>query len=220
MHKETIAVNRKTVLLTTISLVFAVFLSLGVYWYVWFQKVTKPTWLKSDAYVIYEQFFVWNGHSGIEYMIWNMTGLQDTFADLHLTSHGANVTEGNVETTSGEANFTINVFNREITSCSDPYYIGKKWPFWIETNVTIGSTLDILYGTNMITHSEQIHVLGRGRDCWVVQYNWTTSSMKRWYDKVSGICLKIHVTLNQQGITIQITETVVASNIDLPAGDA
>jgi len=208
-------VNRKTVLITTISLVFVVSLALAVYGYIRFQEVAKSSWLRSGTYVVYEQFFVWNGHSGTEYMTWNITRRQDAFADLYLSSHGVNVTEGSVESTFGEADFTINVVNREIVDCSDPYYIGEKWPFWIETNVTIGSTINIFYGTNVITNSQPIYVLGQQRDCWVVEYNWTMSSMKRWYDKSSGICLKIHVILNQQGITMQITETAVASNIDL-----
>jgi len=211
--------NRKTVLMTSISLVFVVSLALAVYWYIRFQEVTKSSWLRSGTYVVYEQFFAWNGHSGTEYMTWNITRLQDAFADLYLISHGVNMTEGNVESTFGEANFTINVFDREIANCSDAYYIGEKWPFWIETNVTMGSTIDIFYGTNVITNSQLIYVLGQQRDCWVVEYNWTTSSMKRWYEKSSGICLKIHVILNHQGIRIQITETAVASNIDLPGCD-
>jgi len=215
MHKETTGLNRKTMLITTISLALVVSLSLAVYWYVWVQDVAKPSWVRSGTYVIYEQVFVWNGHTRIEYMTWNITRLQDAFADLHLVSHGVNVTQEHVESTFGEANFTINVFNREIANCSDPYYIGEKWPFWIETNVTIGSTIDIFYGTNVITKSQPIYVLGHQRDCWLVEYNWTLSSMKRWYDKSSGICLKIHVALNQQGIIVQITETAVASNIDL-----
>jgi len=215
MHKETIGVNRKMVLITTISLVFVISLALVVYWYIRFRDVTKSSWLRSGTCVVYEQFFVWNGHSGTEYMTWNITGRQDAFADLYLISHGVNVTEGSVESTFGEANFTINVFNRGIVDCSDPYYIGEKWPFWIETNVTIGSAINIFYGTNVITNSQQIYVLGQQRDCWVVEYNWTMSSMKRWYDKSSGICLKIHVILNQEDITMQITETAVASNIDL-----
>jgi len=219
MHKETTDMNRKTVLMTSISLVFVVSLALAVYWYIRFQEVTKSSWLRSGTYVVYEQFFVWNGHSGTEYMTWNITRLQDAFADLYLISHGVNMTEGNVESTFGEANFTINVFDREIANCSDAYYIGEKWPFWIETNVTMGSTIDIFYGTNVITNSQLIYVLGQQRDCWVVEYNWTTSSMKRWYEKSSGICLKIHVILNHQGIRIQITETAVASNIDLPGCD-
>ena len=150
-------------------------------------------------------------------MTWNITKLTDDFADLHVTSHGVNVTEGDVVITLGEANWTINVVTREIVNSSDPNYIGERCPFWIETSVAIGSTVDILYGINIISKSEQINVLGQQRDCWVVEYNWTTTILKRWYDKSSGIVLKIHVILYRQDITIEITETVVSTNVDLRA---
>ena len=207
--------NRKILLPVAVLLITCMSLTLGVYLYMGFQEVAKPSWLKLGIYMTYEQFFVWNEHSKTDYMIWNITKLKDDFADLNLTSHGVNVTEGNVVLTLGEANFTINVATREIVNCSDTIYVGEKWPFWIETNLTLGSTIDILYGTNVISESEPIYVFGQQRDCWVVEYNWTTARMKRWYDKSSGILLKTHVVLYRQGITIVITETAVLTNVDL-----
>jgi hypothetical protein len=77
------------------------------------------------------------------------------------------------------------------------------------------SARDILYGTNAIGKSETIQALGRQRERWVLEYDWSTSSMKRWYDKPTGICIKIYVVMNQQGITIKITETAILTNIAL-----
>ena len=211
---ETARMNRKTSLLTAVLLIVGVSFTIGVYSYT---EAAKSSWLKLDKYMTYEQFFVWPGHNETEYMTWNINKLGDNFADLHLVSHGVNVTEGNVALTTGEVNWTINTVTREIVNASDTEYIGEKWPFWIETNVTTGSTIDIFYGINAISESEQILVLGQQRDCWVVEYNWTTASMKRWYDKSSGICLKIHVVLYRQGIVIDITETAVSTNVDLYA---
>ena len=207
--------NRKILLLIAVLLIISVSLTLGFYLYMRFQEVARPSWLKLGTYMTYEQFFVWTGHNETEYMIWNITKLRDDFADLHLISHGVNVTEGDVVITLGEDNWTINVVTREIVNSSDPNYIGEKCPFWIETDVTIGSTVNILYGTSIISKSEPIDVLGQQRDCWVVEYNWATASMERWYDKSSGICLKIHVVLYRQDITIEITETAVLTNVDL-----
>ncbi len=93
--------------------------------------------------------------------------------------------------------------------------MGEKCPFWIEKDVTVGSTIDTFYGVNTISRSESIFVLGKQRDCWVVEYQWATSTMTRWYDKSSGIVLKIQVVLYRQDVTIQITETAVQCNIDL-----
>ena len=73
----------------------------------------------------------------------------------------------------------------------------------------------VLSGFNVINKDESIYVLGSQRDCWVMEYNWTSSSMKRWFDKASGLLLKIHVVLFRQGINIVVTETAVKTNIDL-----
>jgi len=180
------------------------------------QETTKSSWLKAGAYMTYEQLFVWSMHNETDYMTWNITRLEDDIADLHLISHGINVTDGNVTLTTGEINLTINVSTREVIICSDPSYVGEKWPFWIKENVTCGSEIDIWYGTSIISKDEQIHVLGEERDCWVVEYNWTTACMKRWYDKTSGVVLKIHVILYPENITIATTETAILTSVDLP----
>ena len=206
--------DRKTSLLTVVLLIVGVSFTIGVYSYT---EAAKSSWLKLDACMTYEQFFVWSEHNETEYMTWNITKLEDNFADLNLISHGVNVTEENVTLTTGEVNWTISTVTRAIVNASDKEYIGEKWPFWIETNVTTGSTIDIFYGINSISRSEQINILGQQRDCWVVEYNWLTSSMERWYDKSSGICLKIHVVLDHPSAKIEITETAGSTNIDLYA---
>jgi len=208
--------KRKTLVLIVVLVIIGVSLPFAAYLYTRFQEVAKPpSWLRLGAYMTYEQFFVWAGHNETEYMTWNITTLRDDRADLHLTSHGVNVTDGHVEITLGEANWTLNEATREIVDSSDANYIGKKCPFWIETDVTMGSVVDILYGVNVISKSEQIYVLGQQRDCWVVEYDWPTASMKRWYDKSSGTLLKVLVVLDRQGIRIETTETAVLTNIDL-----
>jgi parallel beta-helix repeat protein len=161
----------------------------------------------------YNQLLEWNGENGTDFMTWNITKIQGDLIDLHLVSHGINVTDGNVTITTGVANLTINASTREVISCSDPYYIGEKWPFWIETNVTLGSVIDIWYGVNTINGDERITILGNLRDCWVVEYTWATASMKRWYDKTSGIVLKIHVIMHHQNITTETTETATHTNL-------
>lgn len=207
--------QRRRLLLIALLMVSVVSVTFVVYWYVQLQTVAKPSWLKLDSYMIYEQFFVWNEQNETEYMTWNATGMSGDFVDLHLVSHGVDVTGENVVITLGEADWTINAFTREIVSSSDASYVGKKWPFWIQTNVRVGSTVDIFYGVNKISKSESIDVLGQQRDCWVLEYNWATADMKRWYDKSSGLCLKIYVVLYRGDITITITETAVRTNIDL-----
>lgn len=203
--------------LTIVALILVVSLALVFYLYVSFQEPPRESWLKAGTYVVYEQFFVWNGNSETDYMVWNITRLSDGSVDLSLTSHGVNVTDGNVELTVGEANLSIDKVTREVISGSDivVYYIGEKWPFWIETNVTVGSAIDIWYGASTITKNESIYILGQQRDCWVVEYDWVSGSMRRWFDKSTGILLKIHNLLYREGTIVTVTETAVMTNTDL-----
>jgi hypothetical protein len=165
--------------------------------------------------MIYEQAIAWADHQQVENMSWKIKELEDNTANVNLVSHGVDTSSGDVVITTGEANWTIDAVSREILNSSDHTYDGEKCPFWIEKDVGVGSRVEILYGMNTISSSESISVLGRQRDCWVVEYNWSTSAMKRWYDRSSGIVLKIQVVLYRQDITVEIVETAIQTNIDL-----
>jgi hypothetical protein len=207
--------HRRQVLAVTLMLVAVSVLTVTIYWYSNLRSLKKPAWLELDSFMVYEQAIAWADHQQVENMTWVVTKLEDDTANVHLISHGVDTSSGNVVITTGEANWTINVISREILNSSDHNYDGKKNPFWIEKDVGVGSSIDILYGINTIRGSESISVLGMQRDCWVVEYNWSTSAMKRWYDKSSGIVLKIQVVLYRQDITVEITETAIQTNINL-----
>ncbi len=207
--------HRQQVLAATLVLVAVSVLTVAIYWYSNLRSLKKPAWLELDSFMVYEQAFAWADHQQAENMIWVIAKLEDDTANVHLISHGVDTSSGNVVITTGEANWTINAISREILNSSDHNYDGKKNPFWIEKDVGVGSSVDILYGINTISGNESISVLGMQRDCWVVEYNWSTSAMKRWYDKSSGIVLKIQVVLYRQDITVEITETAIQTNINL-----
>jgi len=214
-HRGENGVNRKTLILTAMSLIIIVSLAMGTYVLILLKAAPRPSWMKVGAYMTYEQFFTWAGQNETELMTWSLTRLQDDLVDLRLVSHGVDVNEGNVAIVAGEENWTINADSREITNSMDSYYIGYKCPFWIEKDAKIGSGVDVLYGKTTISKSETIDALGQRRDCWVVEYDWTTSGMKRWYDKSTGIVLKIDVIQFKQNIRIETTETAVQTNVNL-----
>jgi len=207
--------NRKTVLIIAVSAIIILSSAVGVYFLTRKFEATGPSWLRAGAFVTYEQFFEWTGNNATEYMTWNISALENGSVNVHLISHGVDTSGGSVAITTGEVDWTLDAATREIRSASDSNYVGEKCPFWIEKDVTVGSTIDTFYGVNTISRSESIFVLGKQRDSWVVEYQWATSTMTRWYDKSSGIALKIQVVLYRQDVTIQITETAVQSNIDL-----
>ena len=207
--------NRRRLLLICLLLISVLCVTIAVYYIAQSPEKAKPYWLASGSYMTYEQVFMWNNQNETEYMTWNVTELRDDTADLYLVSHGVNVTDGNVAIIEGEAHWTIDAVTREVSSSSDSSYVGQKCPFWIPTDLRTGSSVDILYGANTIRRSESINVLGQQRDCWILEYDWSTASMKRWYDKSSGICLRILVVLYRQDITVKTTETAVSTNIGL-----
>jgi hypothetical protein len=172
---------------------------------------------KIGQYMIYEQFFEWTSHNETTFMTWNITGLEGNLANLHLVSYDVNVntSDNSAVVSAVDENWTIDVSNREIVNSTDASIISLKCPFWIEKNVQVGSVIDTLYGQAAIIRSDTISVLGEQRDCWVVEYDWPTSSMVRWYDKSTGIVLMIHVVRQQQSMTIQSTETATQTNIVL-----
>ena len=205
---------RRQVLAVTLMFIAVSVLAVAIYWYSNLRSLEKPAWLELDSFMVYEQAIAWADNQQVENMTWVVTKFEDDTANVHLVSHGVDTSSGNVVITTGEANWTINVISREILNSSDHNYDGEKIPFWIEKNVGVASSVDILYGMNTISSDESISVLGMQRDCWVVEYNWSTSAMKRWYDKSLGIVLKIQVVLYRQDITVEITETAIQTNID------
>ncbi len=206
---------RRRILAVALVLVAVSVLAVSIFWYSSLWSPRKPAWLELDSFMVYEQSIAWADHQQVENMSWKITKLEGNTANVNLVSHGVDTSSGNVVITAGEANWTINAISREILNSSDHHYDGEKCPFWIEKDVGVGSRVDTLYGMNTISSSESISVLGMQRDCWVVAYNWSTSAMKRWYDKSSGIVLKIQVVLYRQDITVEIVETAIQTNIDL-----
>ena len=207
--------KRNGLLAVAILTVFVVLIASTIYYFMHPEESTKPSWLMPGAYVTFAQAFKWNEHSETQFMTWELTGVNGDYADLHLLSHGVSVSGGNVTVVPGESEWRIDTVTREIVNSSDANYVGKKCPFWIQTDVKAGSLVETFYGATTISRSERVEVLGEQRDCWILEYNWPTSSMKRWYDKSSGICIKIQVIMHQQDLTIVTTETAALTNIGL-----
>lgn len=88
----------------------------------------------------------------------------------------------------------VNIFTRMVERDSGIYWTGMWYPGWIETNVTIGSTINLLWGNATIVDNEVIYVGGRPIDCWEIgleQYGWVYTF---WYDKASGLWIGMRTT--------------------------
>jgi hypothetical protein len=147
-------------------------------------------------------------------MTWNITSLSGSIADLQITSYTYNVTNGQVNFFPGGDAWKVNTENRNITESSTGV-TGLKNPFWIESNVGMGSTVDAYFGTTAtIQKAETIAVLGRNISCWKVDVDvGPSSTMQRWYDPATGIVLQIDSSIDRYGIVMNVKESAAASNI-------
>ena len=81
----------------------------------------------------------------------------------------------------------VNIFTRAVEQSSDGSWTGIWYPGWIETNVTLGSAVDLLYNDATITGSRLILVGDRPIHCWEIQFYYYGYLYKFWYDKASGL---------------------------------
>jgi hypothetical protein len=174
----------------------------------------RPSWITTGAYVKYDQMFSWSGGSQTEPMTWNITSLSGNIAGFQIDSYTYNVTNGQVNFFPGGDAWKVNTDNRNITESSTGV-TGLKNPFWIESGVGMGSTVDAYFGTTAsIQLPDTIGVLGRNIDCWKVSMNLgPTSTMQRWYDPATGIVLRIDTSTSRDGISMNVRELATASNI-------
>jgi hypothetical protein len=147
-------------------------------------------------------------------MTWVVTGLEAEDVHLNVTSY---TVDDALNIIPASSVFTINSNTREVVSSSETALIGQKWPFWVETDVGIGSQADTWFGEATISGSEKVSILEQERSAWVVEYNWAYNTyMKRWYDKATSIALKMRVGLLRANTPVEVTETTIVTNINLP----
>ena len=181
--------------------------------------ISKPNWLVEGLYMTYEQVFVWSSHSETANMTWQITGIEGANVEARVASYTVNATDDTLNIIPVSSNFAVNSYTREIVSSSEPAMVGQRWTFWIEKNVTLGSSVDTGFGVASVRGSETMFAFGEQRGTWVVKYEWSTSSMKRWYDIASGIVLKIYVAMVKGSTQVQVTETARWTNISLPPSE-
>jgi thermitase len=122
--------------------------------------------------------------------LWNFTYLQ------YVSPHQINVTTWMRD----PSNYTqsgwmiVNIFTRMVEKDSGIYWTGMWYPGWIETNVTLGSTINLLWGNATIVDSQVILVGVRPIDCWEIHIEYYGYFYKFWYDKASGLWIAMEFT--------------------------
>ena len=115
----------------------------------------------------------------------------------------------------------VNIMNRRVESgiLAGQWYLG-----WIETDITLGSTINLLDGTATVVGSRIIEVDGYHVDCWELQYyplilpiegQLVSSTLYHkvtfWYDKASGLWIGMESTDYYYRMEVRL----VATNIQI-----
>lgn len=82
----------------------------------------------------------------------------------------------------------VNIFTRMVERDSGIGWTGMWYLGWIQTNVTIGSTINLLWSNVTVVDDEVICINGRPIDCWEMQLQDLFGYVYAfWYDKASGL---------------------------------
>lgn len=85
----------------------------------------------------------------------------------------------------------VNIITRMVEEDSGIHWAGMWYPGWIETHITIGSTINLLQGTATVVGSRTIEAAGLLLDCWELEMQYSSNNYTVyytfWYDKVSGL---------------------------------
>jgi len=103
----------------------------------------------------------------------------------------------------------VNTFTRMVESDSGIYWTGMWYPGWIETGVTIGSTIDLLWGNATISDSRVVLVGGFPIDCWEMQLEQYGLMYTFWYDKASGLWIAMSLPSSYNLLYLVLTTTNV-----------
>jgi len=112
-------------------------------------------------------------------------------------------------------NFTywmiVNIMNRRAEE-----YGWTSWYYgWIETNITIGSTIKLLDGNATVTGSRIINVGEYFVDCWELSLEYYWYNYTFWYDKVSGLLVGMEFVYEYEEYSYRWNCTLVATNIPI-----
>ncbi|MDH5783796.1 MAG: hypothetical protein OEZ35_09100 [Candidatus Bathyarchaeota archaeon] len=109
---------------------------------------------------------------------------------------------------------TVNTTNRWVTDADPEFWWDQTWyVLWIETNLTVGSTINLWTTTATIVGDQKLHVLGHCIDCWIANASYVHGYYYlSYYDKISGL-LVAHQNFYQGEVQVELT--LDATNISI-----
>ncbi len=125
---------------------------------------------------------------------WNQSIMSTFIYSQYVSRYQINVTLMQHDSISGmnqTAWLLVNIMNRQVEK--DSSGMGSFWFYgWIETNITVGSTINLLDSVAVVTGSRMIDVGSRSIDCWELScYSGTGAVYTFWYEKKTGLWIGV-----------------------------
>ena len=186
-------------------------------------RAELPSFVIVGNYVQYEQQF----STGELYeLFWNITHVNTSVIGITIRSHGIqrNITSGEMTIVPGGGTMIINkntwridqiIIGNVTQNIGTP--IGEKVPFWIPVSTNETAPIDTMYDQHVTPTAQSLNLsyFHTSRSCWVTNNIYSeTASMQRWYDKKTGIVLRIVSEIKFGVAKISVLETINATNIE------
>jgi hypothetical protein len=186
-------------------------------------RAELPSFVVIGSYVQYKQQFT----TGELYeLFWNITHVNTSLVGITIRSHGIqrNQTSGELLIVPGGGYMLIDkntwlilqvIYGNVTRNSGHP--IGEKVPFWIPVSVNETIPINTMYDNHVTPTSKSLNLsyFSTYRECWVTNNIYSeTSSMERWYDKKTGIVLRIKTEITFGSSKSSVLETINATNIE------
>jgi thermitase len=95
----------------------------------------------------------------------------------------------------------VNTMNRFVES---GFWAGLWYPGWIETDINIGSTINLMDGAATVNGTRMLVFGPRAIDCWEISYSMYGYPYTFWYDKRSGLWIGMETIYPYTGERIEL----------------
>jgi hypothetical protein len=182
-----------------------------------------PAFLQKGSFAQYKQEF----SSGEIYELrWEITSCDEISIELSLQSHGLvfNATTSTFDIIPGGGVLVVDTDSLEIVNAYYPngteivgYPVGEKIAFWISDTVNETSLINSMYEKDKhptLVGPLEFNCLSSARMCWMTENVYSTGNwMNRYYDRETGILLRIETHLRTDAVEISVLETLNSTNI-------
>jgi hypothetical protein len=182
-----------------------------------------PAFLEEGSFAQYKQEFS-NGE--IYELRWEIASFDGSSFEISLQSHGLvfNTTTKTYDIIPGGGKLIVDRGSLEILNAYYPngteiveYPVGERIAFWISDTVNESSLINSMYEKDRhptLVGPLEFNCLSSARVCWMTENFYSTGNwMNRYYDRETGIILRIETHLQTDAVEISILETLNSTNI-------